>query len=247
MTSLDVVYCSTKEEHIVDAAVSPHALEPAHGGLRHTPKRIVVFVAENTLSGLRLGLDVLLVLLGGENDEDEDNDDDHGADDCNDDTRSVRLGRSSSATVFALGGDRVAVETEVLTVLVEDEDVSGGLVNSVQLLQLRYGMDISLSHGALLQLTTHENLRTQSLRLVELVVFDVERAGQLHVHGGAIHHGDFERSDGAVDSDGALLSALLRHLHRVSVAEGGSLTALLFPEHFHLSHVLGEHRVFHTV
>ena len=64
MTSLDVVYCSTKEEHIVDAAVSPHALEPAHGGLRHTPKRIVVFVAENTLSGMRLGLDVLLVLLG---------------------------------------------------------------------------------------------------------------------------------------------------------------------------------------
>ena len=36
MTSLDVVYCSTKEEHIVDASVSPHALEPAHGGLRGT-------------------------------------------------------------------------------------------------------------------------------------------------------------------------------------------------------------------
>lgn len=107
---------------------------------------------------------LLGALLSGNDHNHHNDDDDDGTHNRNDDSGSVRLGGPTAAAVIALVREGIAIDAEVLAVLVQNEDVRDLRASAVGRLQSRNRVLTALRDRTSIQLPTDEQSREMRTR-----------------------------------------------------------------------------------
>lgn len=85
--------------------------------------------------------------------------DDNGTHNGNDNAGNIRLGGPTTAAVFTLVGENMAIDAEVLTVLVQNEDVRNLRSSTIGRLQVCERINSTLRDRAVLQIPRDEQRR----------------------------------------------------------------------------------------